>query len=95
MFSALSSLASSLTQGGGLGSMLGGGEESTAAAGPVAAGPVAPEPISATSAISGPVSFSSGGMNVTKMGSAPSTPLLIFAGVAGLVLLVVLIGKKP
>lgn len=84
----LSTLASSLTQGG----MFGGGEESENLA----------VPISSSSTISGPVSFSTGGMNVNqqKTDSIPllsktdSTPLLIFAGVAGLVLLVVLSRKK-
>ena len=77
----LDTLASSFTQGGLGGGMFGGGEESVTAA----------TPLSSSSAISGPTSFSTGGMNITK---SDSTPLLIFAGVAGLVLLVVLIRKK-
>ncbi|MBA7518557.1 hypothetical protein ES705_10628 [subsurface metagenome] len=77
----LSTLASSFTQGGGLGGMFGGGEESASEFTPISSG----------SEISGPVSFATGGMNITK---TDSTPLLIFAGVAGLVLLIVLSRKK-
>ena len=82
----LATIASSMSQGGGgggggLGGMFGGGEDSTSTM----------QPISSGSEIKGPTSFATGGMNITK---SDSTPLLIFAGVAGLVLLVVLSRKK-
>ena len=79
MLPALGTLASSFTQGGLGGGMFGGGEESVNTATPISSG------------ISGPTSFSTGGMTITK---SDSTPLLIFAGVAGLVLLILFSRKK-
>jgi len=73
----LTTLASTLSQGSG---MFGGGKGSESSM----------MPVSTTSGIGGPTSFSTGGFTVNK---ADTTTLLVVAGVA-VVALVVVMGKR-